>query len=135
MRGEGASIGVALIHRQLAIDLGGFNRKIHRGEDTEFELRANNQGYKWLRVSSALAYHSLTFKEYINKAGINAESWVMLWGNMKQKLRLKFLSYRYGSALLMPFYYGILSHDPRVFGYDAVYKWKMLLVFLWRVNQ
>jgi GT2 family glycosyltransferase len=134
LRGEGASIGVAIIHRKLAIDLGGFNRKVHRGEDTEFELRAGAKGYKWIRVSSALAYHPLTFKEYINKAEVNANSWLQLWSNMKSKLRLKFLAYRYGSALLMPFYYGVLSHDPRVFGYDALYKWKMLITFLWRIN-
>jgi glycosyltransferase involved in cell wall biosynthesis len=134
LRGEGASIGVAVIHRKLALDIGGFNRKVHRGEDTEFELRAGSKGYKWIRVSSALAYHPLTFKEYIDKAEVNANSWLMLWRNMKSKLRLKFLAYRYGSALLMPFYYGMLSRDPRVFGYDALYKWKMIVTFLWRIN-
>jgi GT2 family glycosyltransferase len=134
MRGEGASAGVSVLKRELALKLGGFNRGIHRSEDLEFELRVKSQGFKWLRVSSAFAFHPLTFREYLVKAKVNADGWLMIWKISKRSIRLRFLLYRAGSALFMPFYYGLLSHDPRVFGYVLLYKWKMLLTFLWRVN-
>lgn len=132
LRGEGASIGVALLKRKEALAVGGFNPQMHRGEDAELELKMKSKGYKWLRVPSAVAFHPLTFPEYMQKAKDNVEGWMLIWNHSNHRIR--FLIERTGSWLLMPFYYGFLTKNVKVAYYYFRFKATSLFTFLWRIK-
>ncbi len=127
-RSEGASIGIALLKRKEILSLGGFNINVHRGEDAELELRLKSYGYKWLRCREAIAYHKLTFKEFMQKAIDNVQSWLLIWKYSKHRNR--FIVERFGSAFAMPFYYGFLTRDVKVGVYYGLFKFRTLLHFL-----
>lgn len=57
---EGHSGGCVLIDRRRLLKAGGWNRKIHRGEDYELSLRLKEKGYRWVRNSLTFAYHPTT---------------------------------------------------------------------------
>lgn len=124
----GGSIGISLFKRKELLAIGGFNPLIHRGEDTELNLRMSSKGLKWIRAVHALAYHPLTMKEYLKKAKKNADGWILIWLHTHQ--RLSFIARAYGAALVMPIFYGLATLDLRVLFYYALYKYKILLTFL-----
>ncbi len=132
LRGEGASIGVALLKRREVLALGGFNVRTHRGEDAELELKMKSKGYKWLRVPYAVAFHPLTFPEYMQKAKDNVEGWMLIWNYSKHRTR--FLVERTGSWLLMPVYYGFLTKSFKVAYYYFRFKFVSLVTFLRRIK-
>ena len=131
-RGEGGSIGIALLKRKEILDLGGFNTAVHRGEDLELHLRLRQHGYKWVREPSAVAYHPCTFKHYLKRARNDGDGYVLMWKTIT--FRLRFITERFASTLIMPIYYGLLTLDLRVFAYYFLAKTTTLLTFLWKVN-
>ncbi len=133
LRGEGASVGVALFKRRQVLALGGFNVHTHRGEDTELELRMKSKGYRWIREQTAVAYHPLTMKEYMRKAVDNVDGWMLIWNHSNHRVR--FLIERTGAFLFMPVYYGLLTRSMKAAYYYFRFKGKSLFTFLWRVNQ
>lgn len=132
-RGEGGSIGIALLKRQPILELGGFNPAVHRGEDLELHLRMKKHGYKWIRSRDAVAYHPCTLKQYLKRARNNGFGYVLLWRTLR--CRFRFITERYGAALLMPIYYALLTLDMRVLVYYFASKMITLLTFLWEVNK
>lgn len=133
LRGEGASIGVALLKRREVLALGGFNPLTHRGEDAELELKMKAHGYRWARCNRAVAYHKLTSKEYMGKAVDNADGWILLWRNSKHRIR--FIVERTGSFLFMPIYYLMLTRSLKIGYIYAEYKARTLFAFLRRIKQ
>lgn len=124
----GGSIGISLFKRKELLAIGGFNPLIHRGEDTELNLRMSSKGLKWIRAVHALAYHPLTMKEFIKKAKENVAGWILIWNH--SPIRVRFIIRAYGAALVMPIFYGLATLDLRVFFYYALYKYRILLTFL-----
>lgn len=133
IRSEGGSIGISVLKRKEILALGGFNRHVHRAEDTELHLRIKKHGFKWIREQNAVAYHPLTFKEFMDKSRRDVGGWLLIWKYSSQ--RIMFIAERTGSALFMPIFYGLLTFDFRVFTYYFLFKINILISFLRRVNQ
>lgn len=133
IRSEGGSIGISVLKRKAILGLGGFNPHLHRAEDIELHLKIKKHGFKWIREQNAVAYHPLTFKEFMKTSQKNVGGWLLIWKYSSQRIR--FIIERTGSALFMPIFYGLLTFDLRVFTYYFLFRFKVLLSFLWRVNR
>jgi glycosyltransferase involved in cell wall biosynthesis len=133
IRSEGGSIGISVLKRKEILGLGGFNPHIHRAEDTELHLRIKKHGFKWISEQNAVAYHPLTFKEFMEHSRKDVGGWLLIWKYSSQRVR--FIVERTGSALFMPIFYGLLTFDFRVFTYYFLFKFNILISFLRRVNR
>jgi hypothetical protein len=107
---------------------GGFNSRLHIGEDLELELRMRKMNKKWLRVQDAKAYHPLSVPEYLRRPKENVCGWNLLMGYSQRKYR--FLMKRFVSIWTMPIYYFFKTFDLRVFGCYFVYKLMSMLYYL-----
>ena len=131
-RGEGGSIGISILKRKEILAEGGFNVAVHRGEDLELYMRLRQHGKKWIRQPDAVAYHPCTFKHYLERARNDGLGYVTMWRTIR--FRLRFITERFASTLIMPIYYMLLCVDLRVFAYYFLAKITTLLTFLWKVN-
>jgi len=62
---EGVSSGACLINKCIVDSIGGFNTKIHIGEDAELFYRAKKRNYRWIRKHSLFVRHSGNDVEFI----------------------------------------------------------------------
>jgi len=69
----GASSGACLINKCIVDSIGGFNSKIHRGEDAELFYRAKKRGYRWIRKHNLYVRHSGNEIEFIFRSWRNRE--------------------------------------------------------------
>jgi len=125
---EGENGGFVLLKRKEVLEIGGFNKKIHWGEDVELRQRLNANGLKWILVPDAVASHRSSFADALatlKRHGRGCRTAVILGGSsFKMATRL------FGRTLLMPLYYGFKTKDPRVFGYYSLMNCYLLYGFL-----
>lgn len=62
---EGVSSGCCMLFTQTAINIGGFNTKIHIGEDAELFNRARTKNYRWIRKHGLFVRHPGNNVEFI----------------------------------------------------------------------
>lgn len=62
---EGVSSGFCIMNKVLYLRVGGFNSKIHLGEDGELKNRAKRHGYKWIRKHDLFVNHPGTDVDFI----------------------------------------------------------------------
>lgn len=62
---ESASSGCVMFITKIARGVGGFNPKIHIGEDAELFYRAIKHNYRWIRKNGVFVDHPLTDVEFI----------------------------------------------------------------------
>jgi glycosyltransferase involved in cell wall biosynthesis len=125
---EGENGGFVMLKRKEVLDLGGFNRRIHWGEDVELHQRLNAKGLKWRFIPNALASYELSFAEALatmKRHGRGCRAVITLFGgSFKLSARL------FVRLLIMPILYGIMSTDPRVFGYYFLMNLCLMYGFL-----
>jgi len=131
---RGGSGGLTVLDRKKVLELGGFNKDIHWGEDMELCERVWNNGFKWVRERNAVGYHRCSFKESLMRAKRNGEGFTVLWkyGTLsffKSAMRL------FARSFIMPIYYAISLFDPRVFVYYFLYCLMYLGAFLREMNR
>ncbi len=127
-RDAGGSIGISILKREQVLALGGFNVAVHRGEDTELEMRLRQHGKRWVCQREAVAYHPCTFKHYLERARNDGFGYIVMWQSIN--FRLRFIVERFVAVLVMSIYYGLLCLDLRVFGVYFLAKFTMLWTFL-----
>ena len=125
--GQGENGGFVLLKREEILAIGGFNKKIHWGEDVELRQRMNANGLKWGRVPEAVVYQTRVFLKLLHdmknhgkgcRASVNISG-----GFLRMAVRLL------GRVSVMPFVYGFQTYDPRVFGYYFLMNLCLLLGF------
>ena len=62
---EGVSSGFCIMNTQTVNLVGGFNPRVHIGEDAELFYRAKKQGYRWIRKHDAFVAHPGTDVDFI----------------------------------------------------------------------
>lgn len=125
----GGSAGAAIYNRKAIIELGNFNKHIHRGEDMELELRIQAANKKWVKSQSVEAYHPVeTILEFINRTKGDVVGWNFIMQYSQEKWR--FILTRFGSCFVSPVYYFWKTLDPRASGIYFVYKLRSLINYL-----
>lgn len=109
--------GQCVMRRKEILAIGGWDKTMHWGEDADLVCRVQRQGLKWIRDWSTKAYHRLTLKQYLRRA----KEWGTGFGSCVKKGSLErsttlFLR-RFGSIIIMPFYYAIKCRDLRIILY------------------
>lgn len=127
-RTTGGSGGAAIYDREAILNLGNFNKNIHRGEDIELELRIRASGKKWVKSQQIHAFHPSSLTEFLNRPKANIIGWDFIMKESKQKT--SFILERFASTLIMPFYYTFRTLDPRAGGIIFIYKFKSLYYYL-----
>lgn len=125
---SGGSGGAAIYDREAILRLGNFNKRIHRGEDMELELRIWAAGKKWVKCNGTYAFHPITLRQFLERPKGNVVGWDFIMKHNNH--RLSFIAKRFGSALVMPVYYLWKTLDPRCAFLWAVYKLEALLYYL-----
>lgn len=127
---SGGSGGAALYDRKAVLALGNFDKRIHRGEDMELELRINEKGKRWFKSQKVFAFHPVSWKDYLNRPKANVCGWNFIMQYSKSKW--KFMTIRFASVFVMPVYYFWKTFDLRIAGCYLIYKAKALFYFLSR---
>jgi len=129
LRDDGGSGGASIYDRKKILEIGNFNKKIHRGEDMELKLRMNKQGYQWAKNVDALSFHPVdSVKSFINRPKGDVIGWSFIMKNSNNRTR--FMIERFASCLIMPIYYMWKTLDPRCGAIWAIFRWKGLILFL-----
>lgn len=128
-RCSGGSGGAALYDREAVLAVGNFSENIHRGEDMELELRIQGAGLKWKKSQCVYALHPVgSIQEFLGRPNANVVGWNFIMQHSKHKWL--FMTQRFASTLIMPFYYLWRTGDLRVSGVWFIFKMKALLSFL-----
>lgn len=115
MRDSGGSGGACVYDRKKIIELGNFDKHLHRGEDMELKLRIESKGYKWRTQTNAVAYHPInSLPEFFKRAKMDAVAWEYILNHSKHRTR--FFVERFMSLLVMPIYYFYRTLDVRAWG-------------------
>lgn len=130
LRTAGGSGGAAIYDRKAILSLGNFDKRIHRGEDMELELRIDEKGKRWFKSQKVFAFHPVNLKDYLNRPKANVCGWNFIMKYSKNKW--KFMTIRFASVFVMPVYYFWKTFDLRIAGCHLIYKAKALLYFLSR---
>ena len=125
---SGGSGGASIYDRQKVLDVGNFDKNVHRGEDMELELRIVASGQKWVRINNVYALHPITIKEFLLRAKANVVGWDFIMRESRHKTA--FIVKRFVSTLVMPTYYFWKTFDLRCAGLWAIYKLQSLLYWL-----
>ena len=125
---SGGSGGAAIYDRKAVLAIGNFNKKIHRGEDMELELRIQARGKRWVKSQKTCAYHPTTVKEFLDRPKADVCGWDFIMRN--SKYRVRFMAKRFASTFIMPVYYFWRTLDIRCAGIWFIYKMKGLLYYL-----
>jgi len=120
-RGTGWSGGCCLMKRDKIMEVGGFSRVTHIGEDSELYARIRGHGYDWIRDNRITAYHPCTFMEWLSRPWKNPTGFIYLC-RADEIHPLRLLARRGFAATVMPLYYLYLTGDPRVAGAYSLYK-------------
>ena len=129
LRDDGGSGGASIYDRKKILEIGNFNKKIHRGEDMELKLRMQCHGYVWAKNVNALSFHPVdTVKSFVNRSKADVVGWKFIMENSNNRTR--FLIERFVSCLIMPIYYMWKTFDPRCGAIWALFRWKGMFQFL-----
>jgi glycosyltransferase involved in cell wall biosynthesis len=123
---EGHSNGYCLLDNAMVLEVGGFNPKIHIGEDFDLATRLRQHGYQWIRCKESLCYHAATLREMIWKA-FRAGQYFYLG----RRHPIYWFGRLMGKLLLMPTYYAITGKDPRIFIYYTLMNAARLYGYAW----
>lgn len=129
LRDEGGSGGASIYDRKKVLEIGNFDPRVHRGEDMELKLRTQKAGYLWVKENSAVAFHPVgSVLEFIRRPRGDVVSWdfIMQYSSNRSRFFLE----RFGSCLIMPFYYGWKTRDLRCFGTWGLFRLVGLVSFL-----
>jgi len=124
---EGENGGFVLLKRKEILEIGGFNKKIHYGEDVELHQRLSVNGKKWVLIPEATASYKISFKEILDtmkRHGYGCRE-ASIIGNNMLKMAIKII----GRIFIMPLYYGFKTKDFRVFGYYSLMNLYLLFGF------
>lgn len=111
-RDDGGSGGASIYDRKKILEVGNFNKNVHRGEDLELKLRLQAKGYKWAKNVEVRAYHPVTsYRAWLDRPRADAVGYEFIMRNTGHRTR--FMFERFGSFLVMPIYYLWTTRDPR----------------------
>lgn len=125
---HGGSGGLVILDRKEVLNLGGYNKNIHWGEDAELCHRIEQHGLVWTRALKAKGYHPCTFTQFLQRGKRNGEGYKVLW--LFGKKLLPILVQLSGRTFFMPVYYTIQIRDPRILVYYFLYNMLFLCGFL-----